>query len=114
MRFARLDLYISRFRCGDENVEPGGAFKRRPVGDINESAPILEGIFPLALGDIQCDRSRSPIQLILDITKSHRAFKKPREPSNECNRLPIKLQLFMIKPKLLRHLHNSRFLSESS
>ena len=70
-----------------------------------KTAPIRKGVFTVALGDIEWDRRRCPVQLVFDFTDSHRAFQEHREPSNESDCLSIDFQAFVFELAFLRHGH---------
>jgi hypothetical protein len=58
-----------------------------------------------ALGDIECDRSGCPVQLVFDFTDSHLSLQENREPCNESDRFSIDFQFFMIESTFMRWVH---------
>src|SRR5438105_4002613 len=104
MLFARTNLFRRQLPFGDENVQAGSAFQRGAVSGIEEAAAILEGVFAVALGNIQGDRSGCPVQLIFHVADPHRYLQDHRQPGNETDRFSIHFQFFMIEPGF-RRLH---------
>jgi len=80
------------------------------MGNIKKPAAMLRRVLAVALGDIQRDRRGCPVQLIFDVTDSHRSVQERREPCNEANRFLIDFQSFMIEAVFFGRVHEVRLL----
>jgi hypothetical protein len=88
----------------DEHVKTGRALQRRAVGDVKETAAVLGGVFAIALSDIQGDRSRCSVQLVLDLTEAPASLQERRKPGDESDRFAIDFSFLMIEPALSRRI----------
>jgi hypothetical protein len=107
---APLDLFVAAFAFRDEHVESGGALQRGAMGDVEKTAAILGSVLAIALGDVQRDRGRCAIQLILDVTDTHGLFDQPGDPGNECDGFAIDFEPFVIEPAVVGGGHGNSFL----
>src|SRR3954452_11413069 len=99
-----MNLVGRHLHLGDENVQASSAFECRAMGGVAEPATILGRVLTVALGNIECDGSGCPVQLVLDLTDSTQAVQDRREPSYESDCFLIDLKLFVIKPVYVWHL----------
>ena len=68
------------------------------MGDIEEAAAILGGVFAVAFGNVQRDRGRGSVQLLFYFAKSQSSVQDGRKPTIEGDGLAVNFEFFVIEP----------------
>jgi hypothetical protein len=82
---------------GAQNIQPCGAFQRRPARDVKITAPVRRCKFPVSFSKIENNRRARPIQLVPRRQGLRQGFQNGLEPGDKSQAPLVDFQFFVIE-----------------
>ena len=82
---------------GAQNIQPCGAFQRRPARDVKITAPVRRCKFPVSFSKVENNRRARPIQLVPRRQGLRQGFQNGLEPGDKSQAPLVDFQFFVIE-----------------